>query len=87
MAHVSDVETRDGSALGLSLQPWTASHLTGIGFGIVAAIAAAVRLHAFDRASLWLDEGSTVYFSRLPGPMFLGFTAGMTHIRPCTTRW
>ncbi len=55
---------------------WATTHLTGIGFSAITVVAAAIRLHAFDRASLWLDEGSTVYFSRLPWADVLGFRGG-----------
>ncbi len=78
-AHPDLPPTRDAAFLEwvlLRLRGWATTHLTGIGFSAITVVAAAIRLHAFDRASLWLDEGSTVYFSRLPWADVLGFRGG-----------
>jgi mannosyltransferase len=39
----------------------------------VVVLAGAVRLAGYNRLSLWLDEGFTVIYARLPWPALLGF--------------
>jgi len=46
-----------------------------IGIGVIGVIAlgGALRLYRVDALSLWVDEGLTVLFARLPWPTLLGF--------------
>ncbi len=63
-------------AAWIPVRSWAGRHLTGIGFAAITAIAGLVRFHSFARASLWLDEGSTIYFSHLPWVDVLGLRGG-----------
>ncbi|MDQ3707241.1 MAG: glycosyltransferase family 39 protein [Chloroflexota bacterium] len=47
---------------------WVPSRLVWL----VVLLAAGLRLYRYDALSLWLDEGSTVLFARLPWPNVLG---------------
>jgi mannosyltransferase len=56
-------------------KPWFAATLGGL-----ALLALAIRLLAIDHESLWLDEGYTLLFSRLPLPQL--FVVGGAHEHP-----
>ena len=54
---------------GARLRSWA---LRALPLALVTLLGGGLRLYRYDRLSLWLDEGATIHFARLPWPTVLG---------------
>jgi len=55
--------------LGMRLRAWS---LYALPLVLVTSLGGGLRFYRYDRLSLWLDEGATIHFARLPWATVLG---------------